>query len=276
MTAFGRPHLHLRLTDSTNQRARELAEAGAPGGTIVTADEQSAGRGRRGRVWSAPPRRALLYSAILRPLGPEHALLPLAAPVAVSEAIESLAPLRCAIKWPNDVWIGEPDAGPGEIGREASANPGHVGRKVAGVVHVGRKVAGVLIEARPPDWAVIGIGINVAIEDGEFPGDLRWPPTSIGGGVEVDEVRDAVSEALGGWVQAPDAELLAAFRERDALAGRAVAWQGAGIDPGTGVGAGVDERGNLVVERDSGGRIALGAGEVQLRLEPPARRRARG
>jgi BirA family transcriptional regulator, biotin operon repressor / biotin---[acetyl-CoA-carboxylase] ligase len=266
MMAFGRPHLHLRLTDSTNQRARELARAGAPSGTIVTADEQSAGRGRRGRVWSAPPRRGLLYSAILRPLGPEHALLPLAAPVAVCEAIESLAPLRCAIKWPNDVWIGEPDAGPGEIGREATANP----------VPVGRKVSGVLIEARPPAWAVIGIGINVAIEDGELPGDLRWPATSIGGGVEVDEVRDAVSEALGGWVEAPDAELLAAFRERDALAGRAVAWQGAGIEAGTGMGAGVDERGNLVVERDSGGRIALGAGEVQLRLEPPARRRARG
>ena len=54
MTVFGRPHLHLRRTDSTNDRARELAEAGAPSGTIVTADEQSAGRGRRGRVWSAP------------------------------------------------------------------------------------------------------------------------------------------------------------------------------------------------------------------------------
>ena len=133
MTGFGRPHLHLRLTDSTNERARELAEAGAPSGTVVTASEQSAGRGRRGRVWSAAAGKALLYSALLRPLGLEHALLPLAVPVAICEAIESLAPVACAIKWPNDVWLDE------------------------------RKVAGVLIEARPPEWAVIGIGVNVAI-----------------------------------------------------------------------------------------------------------------
>ncbi len=150
MTAFGHPHLHLRLTGSTNERARALAEAGAPSGTIVTAGEQSAGRGRRGRVWSAPAGKALLYSAILRPLDREHALLPLSVPVAVCEAIESIAPVECAIKWPNDVWIDE------------------------------RKVAGVLIEARPPDWAVIGVGVNVAIEAGEFPrlaalaGDLGW------------------------------------------------------------------------------------------------------
>ncbi|MQA73937.1 MAG: biotin--[acetyl-CoA-carboxylase] ligase [Solirubrobacterales bacterium] len=235
MTDLGLPHLHLRLTDSTNERARGLAAAGAPSGTIVTADEQSAGRGRRGRAWSAPPRAALLYSAILRPLGAAHALLPLAVPVAVCEAIESLAPRSCAIKWPNDVWIAE------------------------------RKVSGVLIEARPPDWAVIGIGVNVAIEDGGFPADLRWPATSIGGGVAVDRARDAVCEALGRWVDAPAAEVLDAFRARDALAGRALAWEGAGTDAGTGVGAGVDERGNLLVDADSGDRLALGAGEVQLR-----------
>ena len=94
VTVFGRPHLHLRHTESTNDRARELAEAGAPSGTIVTADEQSAGRGRRGRVWSAPAGRALLFSAVLRPLELEHGLLPLAVPVAVCEAIEAVAPVR--------------------------------------------------------------------------------------------------------------------------------------------------------------------------------------
>ena len=252
MTPFGRPHLHLRLTGSTNERARDLAERGAPSGTIVTADEQSAGRGRRGRAWSAPPRGALLYSAILRPLGHEHALLPLAVPVAVCEAIESLAPLRCAIKWPNDVWITEPAAAP-----SAPLPPG-------------RKVAGVLIEARPPDWAVIGLGVNVAIEEGAFPANLRWPATSIGHGVAVERVRDAVSEALGRWVEAPSARVLDAFRTRDALAGRALAWEGAGLAPGIGIGAGVDERGNLLVDADAGERLALGAGEVRLRLDSRA------
>ena len=236
MTEFGRPHLHLRLTDSTNDRARELAEAGAPDGTIVTAREQTAGRGRRGRTWSAPAGGALLYSAILRPLELEHALLPLAVPVAVCEAIESLAPIACRIKWPNDVWIEE------------------------------RKVAGVLIEARPPDWAAIGVGINIAIADHEFGAELRWPATSVGHGISVEAACTALCASLGDWVAAPQPATLAAFAERDALIGRAVSWGGPGVEPGSGLAAGVDERGNLLVELERGGRCSLGSGEVQLRL----------
>jgi BirA family biotin operon repressor/biotin-[acetyl-CoA-carboxylase] ligase len=236
LTEFGHPHLHLRLTDSTNDRARELAESAAPSGTVVTAAEQSAGRGRRGRVWSAPPGAALLYSAILRPLELEHLLLPLAVPVAVCEAIESVAPVEARIKWPNDIWID------------------------------GAKASGVLIEARPPDWAIIGIGVNVSIEPGEFPGDLRWPATSIGHGAIVDELRVAISGALGAWVEAPEARTLAEFRRRDGLAGREVSWEGAGIDDGSGTAAGVDERGNLIVELKAGDRLSLGSSEVSLRL----------
>jgi BirA family biotin operon repressor/biotin-[acetyl-CoA-carboxylase] ligase len=239
VTAFGAPHLHLRRTESTNDRARELAAAGAPSGTVVTASEQSAGRGRRGRIWSAPANRALLYSAVLRPLELTHGLLPLSVPVAVCEAVEAVGDgLDAKIKWPNDVWI-----------REA-------------------KVAGVLIEARPPEWAVIGIGVNVAIRPGDFPSELRWPATSIGDEATVAATRDAVSAALARWVEAPEAEVLAEFRARDALAGREVGWEGAGIDPGAGTAAGVDERGNLVVERADGERISLGSGEVSLRLAP--------
>lgn len=240
MGAFGHPHLHLRHTDSTNDRARELAEAGAPSGTIVTAGEQSAGRGRRGRVWSAPPGKALLYSAILQPLELEHVLLPLSVPVAVCEAIESVAAVEARIKWPNDIWLEE------------------------------AKVSGVLIEARPPEWAVIGIGVNVSIDPDEFPADLRWPATSVGRGAPVAAVREALSAALGRWVEAPEAETLAAFRDRDALRGREVSWEGAGIDAGSGTAAGVDERGNLVVELADGSRLALGSGEVSLRVAPGA------
>ena len=237
MIGFGHPHMHLRLTDSTNERARGLAEAGAPSGTVVTASEQSAGRGRRGRVWSAPAGKALLYSALLRPLGLEHVLLPLVVPVAICEAIESLAPVACTIKWPNDVWLDE------------------------------RKVAGVLIEARPPEWAVIGIGVNVAIADDRFAEELRWSATSIGHGVGVEPVCDAISAALGEWLDAPAGEVLAAYRERDGLHDREVSWEGAGIEPGTGRATGVDERGNLIVEPEAGGRLSLGSGEVSLRLE---------
>jgi len=242
VTSFGSPRLHLRLTGSTNERARELAAAGAPSGTVVTAAEQTAGRGRHGRTWSAPAGRALLYSAILRPLELAHALLPLAVPVAVCEAIEFLAPVACRIKWPNDVWIDE------------------------------RKVAGVLIEARPPDWAVIGVGVNVAIAAEDFPADLRWPATSIGHGATVDAVREALSPALGQWAEAPEQRVLTAFRERDGLAGREVSWQGAATGSGSGVAAGVDGRGNLVVEVPDGERLSLGSGEVTLEVGDPAER----
>jgi BirA family biotin operon repressor/biotin-[acetyl-CoA-carboxylase] ligase len=122
---IGRPRVHHRVTDSTNERARALAAAGAPHGTLVTADEQTAGRGRQGREWTAAPGASLLLSVVLHSPSPA---LPLAAAVAVCEAL----PVEAAIKWPNDIWI------------------------------EGRKVAGILVEARPQEgWAVLGIGVNV-------------------------------------------------------------------------------------------------------------------
>jgi len=233
---FGNPHLHLRRTESTNDRARELVEAGAPSGSVVTADEQTAGRGRHGRRWSAPAGAALLYSAILRPLDERHGLLPLAVPLAVCEAIESIAPVECRVKWPNDVWIGE------------------------------RKSAGVLIEARPPEWAVIGAGINLAIADDQFPANLRWPATSVGHGANPEAARRALDAALDDWVSAPADRVLAEFGRRDVLRGREVGWSEAGaIAAGSGRASGIDERGYLLVETPDG-PVALGAGEVTLRI----------
>jgi BirA family biotin operon repressor/biotin-[acetyl-CoA-carboxylase] ligase len=234
---FGEPHHHHRITDSTNLRAKELAEAGAPSGTVVTAAEQSAGRGRGDRVWTAPADAALLYSAILRPLDLTHLLLPLAVPVAVCEACESLAPVSCRIKWPHDIWLEE------------------------------RKLAGVLIEARPPHWAVIGVGVNVSIDEADFPADLRWPATSLGRGVEIEDLRRALDGSLARWVEAAPERVLAAYRERDALRGREIGWEG-GPDEGgrSGTAEGVDDRGNLLVRTAAGERASLGSGEVSLRL----------
>lgn len=233
--SFGSPHYHHDVTDSTNVRAKELAAAGAPSGAVVTAAEQTAGRGRGDRVWTAPPGAALLYSAILRPLDLGDLLLPLAVPLAVCEACESLAPVRCEVKWPNDVWIGE------------------------------RKLGGVLIEARPPEWAVIGVGINLAIAPEQFPPDIRWPATSLGHGVGPDEMRTALDEALADWVEADRDLVRHSFAGRDALHGRELSWEG-GPDAGgrTGTGAGIDERGNLLVRGPGGELTALGSGEVQL------------
>ena len=236
MTTFGRPRRHFRLTDSTNNRAGDMARAGAPSGSVVTAAEQTAGRGRGERSWTAPAGKALLYSAIMRPLGPEHGLLPLAVPLAVCEAVESVAALACRVKWPNDVWVEE------------------------------SKLGGVLIEARPPDWAVIGIGLNVSIAPSEFRADLRHPATSIGHGVGVGAVLRSLNERLGSWVEAAPETVLDAFAERDALRGRRIGWEGAGDRDRSGAGTaeGIDERGNLVVVADGGERLSLGAGEVRL------------
>ena len=235
--SFGLPHRHYRSTDSTNTRARELAAAGAPHGTVVTASEQSEGRGRQGRTWTAPPGKALLYSAIVRPLEERHAMLPLAVPLAVCEAAEELQPgIECGVKWPNDVLVD------------------------------GRKLAGVLIEARPQDgWAVIGIGLNLAIEPHEFPEELRDRAISLSGvpfprHAEIRNTAvDAIDSRLARWTEAEPGEVLSAWRSRDVLRGREIAWEG-----GSGVADGVDDRGYLLVVTPDGDRIAVGAGEIHL------------
>jgi BirA family transcriptional regulator, biotin operon repressor / biotin---[acetyl-CoA-carboxylase] ligase len=222
---IGNPRVHHRLTDSTNERARELAAAGAPHGTLVTADEQSAGRGRQGRTWTAPPQTAVLMSLVLRDF---NETLPLAAAVAVCEAL----PVEAQIKWPNDVWID------------------------------GRKVAGILIEGRPQEgWAVLGIGLNVGIE--EFPPELRDTATSLrlaGATLSSADALSALLTALNRWLPRPAEEVLAAWRSRDALLGRTVRWQNASKE---GTAAGVDDSGALLVDT-ADGRVSLDAGEVHL------------
>jgi BirA family transcriptional regulator, biotin operon repressor / biotin---[acetyl-CoA-carboxylase] ligase len=220
---IGSPRVHLRLTDSTNERAKELALSGAPHGTIVTADEQSAGRGRQGRVWTAPPRSAVLMSLVTHRLTPT---LPLAAAVAICDAL----PVRCEIKWPNDIWLDR------------------------------RKLAGILVEGRPQEgWAVLGIGLNVTTES--FPPELAEIATSLRvAGVELDTeaVLAALLSSLDEWLEAPAEDVLAAWSERDALRGERVRWT-----DGEGIAAGIDESGALVVETDNG-RVTLDAGEIHL------------
>ncbi len=229
MSALGRPHLHLREAGSTNARARELAGAGAPHGTLVTASFQASGRGRQGRSWQAPPGQALLMSLVLRE---PSDLLPLAAGVAVARACGPEA----QVKWPNDVVLAGPEGGL-------------------------LKLAGILAEGRPQEgWAVLGIGLNVAVEIDELPAELHGSAATLGlPAAELPAVRARVLAELEAVLALPDAELLEAWRGRDAMLGRPV-------DTGevTGVAAGVDGAGRLVVELEGGGRTALDAGEVHL------------
>jgi BirA family transcriptional regulator, biotin operon repressor / biotin---[acetyl-CoA-carboxylase] ligase len=231
---IGTPRLHFRLTDSTNARAQELASRGAPHGTLVTARAQSAGRGRQGRTWIGPPGRALLCSALLR--DPPR-LLPLVAGVAVAE----VAGPQAQVKWPNDVLVD------------------------------GRKVAGILVEGRPQEgWAVVGIGLNVAVRESDLPSELRETAGTLGLRPDaLEPTLQALLESLERWLAAEPQVVLDGFRARDALLDRPVRWAG-----GQGTAAGIDDDGRLVVRTDRG-RVTLEAGEVHLqgggsRGAPPA------
>ncbi len=222
---LGRPRLHLRETSSTNDRARELAAAGAPHGTLVTTSAQSAGRGRQGRSWSAPSGGALLCSLVLR--GAPR-LLPLAAAVATAEATGRE---NAQIKWPNDILL------------------------------EGRKVAGILVEGRPQEgWAVCGIGINVALRTSDLPPELHERAGTLGlEPADVEGILERLLATLARRLADPPAALLDAWRARDVLSGSAVRWA-----TGAGVARGIDGEGRLVIERSDGGRLTLDAGEVHL------------
>ena len=183
--SLGRPRLHLRETGSTNARARELAIAGAPHGTLVTAGVQTAGRGRQGRTWTAPAGRALLLVA--GPARPRPAALRCAP---ASRWPTSPAAAR-GVKWPNDVLLD------------------------------GRKVAGVLVEGRPQEgWAVLGIGVNAALDPAELPAELRDRAGTLGRGPRSSRPPSARcwTRSRRRWRSRRPA-VLDALRARDALRG---------------------------------------------------------
>jgi len=226
---LGSPRVHLRQTESTNTVARELAARGAVHGTLVTASEQTAGRGRQGRGWSAPPGTALLCSWVIREQSATRSLLSLAAGVAVA----SLAGDQAMVKWPNDVLVD------------------------------GRKLAGILVEGRPQErWAVLGIGINVALRIEQLPEELQGRAATLG--LQASDIEPTLTRLQAGlehWLHAPDAEVLDAIRARDALRNQPVRWE-----HGNGTGAGIDPAGRLLVSLADGSAKALDAGEVHLGL----------
>ena len=223
--ALGRPRLHHRVTTSTSLVARELAAAGAPHGTLVTAGEQRAGRGRQGRTWSAPAGRALLMSLVLREWPP---LVPIIGALAVADVVGPAA----TIKWPNDVLLD--------------------GRKLAGVLGEGRIQEG---------WAVLGIGLNVAVRVQDLPPELHDRAATLGLEPEaIEPTLAALLRALERRLAQPTSEVLDALRARDALRGRRVRWA-----KGEGLACGIDDAGRLLVDADGGaGLTTLEAGEVHL------------
>lgn len=242
--ALGHPRLHLRSTDSTNDRARALAIAGVPHGTLVTASAQTAGRGRQGRRWSAPPDSSLLASLVLRG-APLPRLLPLIAAIAVCD----VAGEDAWVKWPNDIVRIRVPSG------EVTAAGGADAVELA-------KLAGILAEGRPQEgWAVLGVGLNVAVRLEDLPVELQGAAATLGRDSEAIEPTLArLLAALERRLAEPTEALLDAYRARDALRGRAVGWSG-----GNGRAGGIDGEGRLVVALPGGGHTALDAGEVHLR-----------
>ncbi len=256
---LGHPRVYLRRTDSTNERARRLAIAGAPHGTTVTAEEQSAGRGRQGRSWLAPPGSALLCSLVLRDPPP---LLSLIAGVAVCDVVGDDA----RVKWPNDVVLERP------YPEGQTPAQGRVGKKTPPTL---AKLAGILVEGRPQEnWSVLGIGVNVAVRIEELPTEVR------AGAASLQRARSAIEPLLADLLAAlaqrltePTSALLESWRTLDALYGRDIAWDTSQQSPDAhdpqrldehGRAEGVDDKGQLLVRLQDGTTTALSAGEVHL------------
>jgi BirA family transcriptional regulator, biotin operon repressor / biotin---[acetyl-CoA-carboxylase] ligase len=170
VAGFGDPLRYLSEAGSTNDEALGWAARGAPEGALVVADHQSAGRGRRGRTWHAPPGSALLFSLVLRPdLSPDRlGLLTTALGVAGAEAVRSFG-IDARVKWPNDVTVD------------------------------GRKLAGVLVESRLSDArieAVAGMGLNVSVGPGALPSEVADRATSFVDHADMSSQRHVVLETI--------------------------------------------------------------------------------
>ncbi len=236
--------VYRREVDSTMSLARELAEQGAPAGSVVLADAQTAGRGRLGRSWVSEAGVNLYFTLILRPSLELLRQLAMLTPLAVAEGIELVAGVTTEIKWPNDVQIG------------------------------GRKVSGVLIDAEirgdEAALALVGIGINVNFDPERVP-ELREIATSIRAAIGRPLARDAVLIAvlnrLAALLDACErgASVREAWRARLNTLGREIALRaGERIERGRAVD--VSEDGGLVLEGADGVRRVFAAGEVTLSL----------
>ena len=234
--------------DSTNTRARELARQGAPHGTVLIADHQTGGRGRRGRSFHSPAGSGIYMSVILRPhCAPQQIMhLTCAAAVAMCDAVESAVGFRPGIKWTNDLVCGK------------------------------RKIAGVLTELGfdnrgNVDFAVIGIGINCCQQEADFPEDIRsiaGSLTSISG-QSID--RAVVAAAMMDALYRMDTELLTGkahilnrYRKDCITLGKEISLvRGEEIRHGTALD--IDDAGALIVRFPDGTAEAVNSGEVSVR-----------
>ena len=248
----GKRLVFFESTGSTNPAAKRLAEEGAPHGTTVVADRQTAGKGRRGRSWESPAGRAIYFTIVVRPafIPDKASMVTLVMALSVAEAIQKVTGLSTGIKWPNDIVVN------------------------------GKKVVGILTEmSMTPEmneiqFLVAGVGVNVNQESGEeFPEELRKTATSlkIESGRQLDraellaEILAQFEENYGTFERMVN---LSGLRERyeSRLAGRNAVVRV--LDPAgeyTGISRGITETGELIVEKETGETVLVYAGEVSVR-----------
>jgi len=244
-TQLGRP---LRLYDevsSTNETLLQWADEGAVHGAACCADRQSEGRGRQGRRWWSPSGLGLYLSVLLRP-ELDHPVAPsiaLVVGIAAARAVEKLAPLSVQLKWPNDLILNE------------------------------RKLGGILCESRGPKASklVLGIGLNIREPQGGWPDELRHSAISLeeisAHRVERDDLlRVLLRElelGLAEFLRSGLEEFSEELRRRDFLEGRGVHYLSPSGARESGIAAGIDAKGQLVVRNEQGEERIL-AGEVDL------------
>ena len=240
----GRAVSYHESVDTTMRLAAEQASAGAAEGTVVIAEEQTAGRGRMRRSWVSPPGVNLYFTIVLRPTLDQLRYLAVIAPLAVSLAIEETTGLFPRIKWPNDVLID------------------------------GKKVAGILLESEITDgnveYALVGPGINVNL-DASAHEELRDIATSLRSELGRDVSREGVLAATLNHLES----LYQALRRGEVVSmdwkqrldtlGKPVRIERAGgaVEEGTVVDA--DSDGSLILRRDDGSHVRVESGEVTLR-----------
>ena len=247
-TTIGRHLEFLQQTTSTNADAFRLAEDGAVEGTVVLADAQSGGKGRRGRVWSSPAGVNLYCSVVLRP-----AIMPHEAPqltflsaVAVARAIELTTNLTPEIKWPNDLLIS--------------------GKKVAGLLNE------MSAETDGINFVILGIGVNLNMTAGQLPDDLRHPATSLlleaGSGVDrsrfVSTVLNELDRLYRDFLANGFGPVREEWQHRCNANGRRVIVSDSGTACTGGMFVGIDADGSLLLRSDDTILHRITCGDVRV------------
>ena len=236
----GRYFIYFPVTSTTMDLARREAERGARHGTLVLADEQTAGRGRRGRTFYSPPGQNLYFTLVLRLPVERHRALPVAIPLAVCRAIRR-EHVDAKIKWPNDIWVKE------------------------------RKLCGMLIDAEMTDAGSIafpGIGINVNDDPTKNP-ELVDSATSIrrecGYVVSREALLARICDEIERAIAQPITELVPEYRELSMIVGRPVVVYPTGSASWSGVALDIADTGELVVRSDDGAGQRVTAADVSVR-----------